>query len=294
MNKNNSLWISAGLVALALILHACSYVIAEGELGLHTRFGKVIGTTSQPGLHFKAPWPIDDLLRLDGRMMLYQGEEEQVLTLDQNSLLVTSHAMWQIQPEGVIKFRESVTDEKGFEERLETRLRVLRNGIFGETSFEDIFSTDSKKGLDAIENFLLETLKKECLEQHGVALHSVGFSRIALAPSVLDSVYEKMRAERGRISDRLRVEGEAEAARIRAEAEATYNEAIAKAQGEVQQILGEAEARSLKAYEAMAKHKDLAIELEKLETLKALLEGRSTLILDRNTPPLDLFHPEKK
>jgi len=294
MNQKTFLWIASGLIALALLLHACSYVIYEGEVGLHTRFGKVVGSTTQPGLHFKAPWPIDDLRRLDGRMMLYHGQQEQVLTLDQNSLLVTSHALWKIDPDNLITFVQSVGDEKGFGERFESRLRVLRNGLFGDTRFDELFSTDPAKGLDAIEKRLLATLALECREQFGVILHSVGFSRVALAPSVLESVYEKMNAERQRISERIRSEGEAEAARIKAEAQSRYDEAIAKAEGQVQQILGEAEARSLKAYEAMAQHKDLAIELEKLETLKALLEGRSTLILDRNTPPLDLLHPAKK
>jgi|SaaInlStandDraft_1057018.scaffolds.fasta_scaffold19666_2 modulator of FtsH protease HflC len=294
MTPKTSLWTAAGLIVLSLILHACSYVISEGELGIHTRFGKIVGSTTEPGLHIKAPWPIDDLHKLDGRMMLYQGGEEQVLTLDQNSLLVTSHALWQIDPKGLVTFRESVGHEEGFQERFESRLRVMRNGLFGETKFDELFSLNGKKGLDSIENRMMETLQRECREEYGVNLHSVGFSRVTLAPSVLESVYEKMNAERQRISGRIQSEGQAEAARIKAEAQAKYDEAIAKAEGQVQQILGEAEARSLKAYESMAQHSELAIELEKLETLKALLEGRSTLILDRNTPPLDLFHPENK
>jgi modulator of FtsH protease HflC len=294
MNSKTSLWIASGVIVIALGFHACTYIIAKGELGLHTRFGKIVGTTHKPGLHFKAPWPIDDLLKLDGRMRLYQGDDEQVLTLDQNSLMVASHAMWQIDPEQLSLYRQSVGNEEGFQERFESRLRALRNGLFGETGFDELFSTEGSKGLDAIEEQLLKTLQKECKTEYGVSLHSVGFSRVALAPSVLESVYEKMNAERQRISDRLNSEGRAEAERIKAEAQAKYDEAIARAEGQVQQILGEAEARSLKAYQTMAQHSELAIELEKLETLKALLQGRSTLILDRNTPPLDLLQSEKK
>lgn len=43
-----------------LIVNSTYYTIETGEVGVETRFGKYLKTTS-PGLHFKLPWGIDDV-----------------------------------------------------------------------------------------------------------------------------------------------------------------------------------------------------------------------------------------
>ena len=52
---------------------------------------------------------------------------------------------------------------------------------------------------------------------------------------------------------------------------------------------GSAEAEAAKYYEIMEKNPELAIFLQKLNTLEQTLKERSTLILDGQTPPFDLL-----
>lgn len=50
----------------ALLLSTSVVVIEPGEQGLHERFGKPVGTRDS-GLHFKLPWPIDSIERINTR-----------------------------------------------------------------------------------------------------------------------------------------------------------------------------------------------------------------------------------
>ena len=50
--------------AAALILLNGFYVIAPEEIGIVQRFGRKLQPWDQPGLHYKLPWPIDRLIRV--------------------------------------------------------------------------------------------------------------------------------------------------------------------------------------------------------------------------------------
>ena len=291
MKRNTSLWISATLIVVALVLHSSTVIVEEGTMVLHTRFGKVVDPLIQPGLYAKWPWPIDDVQVFQKRRFLYQGPDEPILTKDQNSLIVANHVIWSIVPERLSDFRERVQSVENFQPRLESRLRSLRNGLFGSRSFDALFG--STGGLAPLEQQLLSDLKNVLLQDFGVEVHDVGFTHLGLAPAVLESVYAKMNAERERINTRLKSEGDSEAARIEAEAQSKYDQAMAKIDGQAREIIGQAEADSIEAYRTLSQHSELALELKKLESLEALLKGRSTLVLDRNTPPLDLLNEKK-
>jgi membrane protease subunit HflC len=287
MKTSLNLWASALIIVVALLANACTVIVHEGTMVLHQRFGKIIASHTTPGLQVKWPWPIDQVEIFERKQVLFQGKDEQVLTKDQNSIIVSNHIIWSISPDALIKFKERINSSDRFEEQLEARLRSLRNGLFGESNFAQLFG--DKTGLKPLEDHLHQSLTQSCLEDFGVIIHNVGFSHLGLAPTVLEAVYEKMNAERQRISSQLQSEGESISSKIKAEAQAKVDQEMAKIDGEVQEILGQAEADSLDAYRQLSEHRDLAIQLKKLQSLEKLLEGRSTIVLDRNTSPLDLF-----
>lgn len=260
-------------------------------MALHLRFGKIIHSEHQPKMAFKAPWPIDTVEFFDGRQRLFKGQDEQVLTKDQNSIIVSNTVIWSIAADQLLRFKQNIETPEKFEEQLDTRLRSLRNGLFGDSQFNQLFG--AKTGLKPLEEKLFQGLKDDCLEDFGVHIHNISFSHLGLAPSVLEAVYEKMNAERARISSKLQSEGQAISAQIKAEAQSTYDQEMAKVEGQVQEILGQAEADSLEAFRQLSEHSELALKLKKIESLEKLLQGRSTIVLDRNTAPLDLFQSQK-
>lgn len=292
MNPKVSIWAGTAVILVALALHTCAYVVQEGSMTLHTRFGQLVSERTEPGFYFKLPWPIDEVHGFEKRYYLYQGADEQVLTLDQNSLIVNNHVVWSIDPQKLSHFWQTIKTAEAFEAPLQAGLRSARNGLFGAEKFSELFDDEGNAFID-LENELLTRLQSSLSQRYGVTIRSVGFGHMGLPDSVIESVYEKMNAERERISEAVRSSGDAEAARIVAEARSSYDQAMARVEGEVKEILGQAEAEAIESYRKLTEHRDVALELKKLESLEALLRERSTIVLDRKTPPLDLLYGEK-
>lgn len=57
---------------LLLILFGCFSTIRTGEIGIKTRFGKIIGTTSNEGIVFKSP--LDKVTKIDIKVQKYENE----------------------------------------------------------------------------------------------------------------------------------------------------------------------------------------------------------------------------
>ena len=102
-----------------------------------------------------------------------------------------------------------------------------------------------------------------------------------------------MRAERQRFVDKINADGESEASKLRATAERDRAKLLAEADGEAKRILGEAQTEAAKYFAVFEKNPDLAIFLQKLTSLELSLKDKSTLILDRQTPPFDLLNAPK-
>jgi len=290
MPRKSNLWISAIIIVTILVIHSSTVLLSEGDYALHTRFGKVHRALTTPGFYLKLPWPLDDIHVLEGRLHLYQGEDEQILTGDQNSLVVSSHVMWKIVPERLTEFWEKVESVEHFELLLESRLRSYRNALFGNITFSKLFSKQKERNIQELEKQLKSQLETSCKNDYGIEILAAGFSHIGLASGVLESVFEKMNADRSRLANQLQAEGESIANKIKAEAQSEFDQAMATIAGNVKTILAKAEADSIEAYKTMAEHPELAIKLKKIETIEALLKDRATLILDRDTIPMDILY----
>ena len=55
------------LTSAALVLLSGIHMIRPSEVGIVERFGRRLAQSEQPGLHYKLPWPIDRLTRMEAR-----------------------------------------------------------------------------------------------------------------------------------------------------------------------------------------------------------------------------------
>ncbi|HLK62523.1 MAG TPA: FtsH protease activity modulator HflK [Bryobacteraceae bacterium] len=68
VSENRSrLWKPALATACALVILNGAYIIAPDEVGIVQRFGRKLLPYDGPGLHYKLPWPIDQLTRVQAR-----------------------------------------------------------------------------------------------------------------------------------------------------------------------------------------------------------------------------------
>ena len=86
---NKSITIIIGLViVLILVAFNTTYSVNFHEVAIKTRFGKPVEVVREPGLHFKAPFFIDQITKLDTRKQLVDSALETVLTKDGQQVLV--------------------------------------------------------------------------------------------------------------------------------------------------------------------------------------------------------------
>src|ERR1700752_716140 len=90
-------WLRAvvgSLALLAIVFQATAVVVREGEAVLVTRFGRPLRAATQPGLHFKLPWPIDQTLLLDMRRRVYETGQTEMLTRDKKNIIARTFVVW--------------------------------------------------------------------------------------------------------------------------------------------------------------------------------------------------------
>ncbi len=127
---NSSIWLWA-LAAIAVLWLALSsfYRVDPQERGLVLRFGRYVQTTD-PGLHFKLPWPIDEVVLRKVEQInstdIGAGEgasENLMLTGDQNIINLSYAVRWKIRKPELYQF-ELAEPEQTVREVAESAMRA--------------------------------------------------------------------------------------------------------------------------------------------------------------------------
>ena len=280
--------IPALLVAIAA---GSLFTVDVSEYALVLQFGKPVRIVEQPGLHVRLPF-IQSLHRLTGRILLLDGWESEFLTADKKNITVTTFALWRITDP--LKFYKSVYDRKGAESRLADVITSRVGAELGRTPFSDIVAvTDDTLAVDpmfGLNNKIRQACQKICLATFGVDIVDFGFSRFNFPDQNKDSVFNRMRAERGRIAARYRSEGEEEAMKIGANAARERSRILAEASRQSRIIEGEARAEAARIRgEAYKKDPDFYLFTRTLDSYERFLDERATIVLPGDSPLLDLL-----
>jgi len=133
--------IIAVLVIAALIVASMSlYTVGEAEQVVIVEFGRVVGDpVDAPGLHAKLPW--QDARRFEKRWLEWDGDPNQITTLDKRYIYIDVFARWRIvEP---LVFIEKLRDESSAQGRLDDIIdSAIRNVIANHNLIEAIRSTN--------------------------------------------------------------------------------------------------------------------------------------------------------
>ncbi|MDA8016920.1 MAG: protease modulator HflC [Thermoanaerobaculia bacterium] len=290
MKRMTKIWlVSASLVAAAL-LPTCFFTIHETEYGIVTRFGRPSETTAEPGLHMKLPWPIDKVLRLDRRLLVFDNEPAEMLTLDKRNVLVDSFILWRIAEP--LKFAQTVRTRIEAEARLLDLAASELGAAVGSEPMEHLINVDpSAVRLRAVATVAGDAVKETAREGFGIEVLDLRINGFNLPPQNRASVIDRMRAERGRIATAYRSEGEEEALKIEAEATKRRANILAEAESRAEAIrgTGQAEALALLA-EAYAADPAFYRFLRDLESYEKILDRNTTIFIESDSELLDTLH----
>ncbi|MFQ5641520.1 MAG: protease modulator HflC [bacterium] len=292
-----------GLVAgvlLLIVLMSSLYTINEKEQAILLQFGKPVGALQDAGLHFKLPWPIQEVKRFEKRYLEWDGEANQVPTSEKTYIWVDVFARWKISDP--LKFYQSMNNELLAQSRLDdiidsatrtfisenTLIEVVRNSNRELKSSIEVFGGEEelpavRLGRDHITDLILEKAK-EAMPAFGIELTDVRIKRINYTEQVRQEVYNRMISERNRIAEESRSEGKGERARIDGERQKELKKITSEAYQIAQGIKGKADAEATRIYaESFGRDPNFYSFLKTLESYKATMKANTTLILNTDS-----------
>ncbi|MEE2840403.1 MAG: protease modulator HflC [Acidobacteriota bacterium] len=293
------------VLAVVFVISSGVYTIDETQQVIITQFGRPVGEAlTEPGLRFKVPF-IQVTNRFDNRFLEWDGAANQVPTRDKRFIWVDTYARWRISDP--LRFFERLRDELGAQSRLDDILDgETRNAIARHDLVEVVRSTNRPRDEVLLESeeetAILEPIEggratitaevltraKERTTDLGIELIDFQLKRINYVEEVQQDVFARMIAERNRVAERYRSEGEGEAARIRGEGERELKRIQSEAYRSAQELQGEADAEATEVYaEAYNRDASFYAFMKSLETLEETADSNSTLILSTDADLLE-------
>ena len=209
--------IAAALVVIALLLSM--YVVNEEEQVVIVRTGEPVGTvnttdgTQKAGLYLRVPL-LDSVRRIERRVLDLEMTDEEVLSNDQQRLLVNAYARFRIvDPVRMIE-RAGTTD--GVRVALEPILNSALRQELGRRTFQAMLTAERGTALANVR----ANLDREA-RQYGAEVIDVQIKRTDLPEGApLQSAFQRMESDREREARTIRAAGSRDARVIRAEADA--------------------------------------------------------------------------
>ncbi len=293
-------YVAVGIALAVLVVGAsASYTVGESEQAIITQFGEPTGDSiTDAGLHFKVPF-IQQVNYFEKRFLEWDGSPNQVPTRDKRFIWVDTYARWRIVDP--LRFFQRLRDELGARTRLddildgETRNAVARYDLIelvrntnrnGEDIPDEIVDEELEAILERIERGRA-AVSREILARAatrtadlGIELLDLRIKRINYVAEVQQDVFARMIAERQRIAELYRSEGQGEAARIQGERERDLQRIQSEAFEEAEILRGEADAEATDIYAAAyGRDADFYAFTKSLETYEQVIDSGTTVIM---------------
>jgi membrane protease subunit HflC len=294
----NARYVLLGAVAVLLVAASTTaFRVGEADQVIITQFGDPVGDPiTAPGLHFKIPF-VQQANYFDKRFLEWDGSPNQVPTKDKRFIWVDTYARWRIVDP--LRFFQRLRDERGAQSRLddildgETRNAVARYDLIElvrnsnrnpddvpiEAEEEQVILNVIEKGREQVSHEILERASSRTADL-GIELLDLRIKRINYVEEVQRDVFARMIAERQRIAELYRSEGQGEAARIQGERERDLQRIQSEAFKSAEELRGKADAEATGIYaDAYGRDADFYGFTRSLETYEKTIDPGTLVIL---------------
>ena len=253
------------------------YILNEGNVAIITKFGAVVKTEKEAGLHFKMPL-IHTVNKYTAKLLRLDGDPQKILTLEKQYLRVDTTSRWRIVD--VKKFYESLTTYDSAYSRLsdivDSSVRdiisvnsladvVRSSNIINESKNTEEFNLENaevdlgslktekvnfpviKKGRETLADEILAKANSQ-LGEFGLEVVDLIFKGIKYSDELENSVFSRMIKERNQIAGTFRSTGDGEKLKILGELENEKRTILSQAYAEAERIKGDADAKAVAIY----------------------------------------------
>ncbi len=280
----------SGIFAIIVIIAALTswYTVDESEQAVVITFGHADDTVSEPGLHFKMPWPMQQVELLsketfsltfgydqneNGEIVSHESETK-MITGDENIVLTDLVVQWRITDPEKYLFNSDYP-----EEILHNATSAAIRSVIGSSTIDEAL-TDGKADIEADTRELLTTLVNDY--DIGISILAVKLQDVEVPNAEVRQAFTAVTDARETQATKLN-EAEKYKNQKLNEAEGERNAIISKAEGEkiarIQQAEGDvAVFNSL--YEQYSQNEEITRSRLILETLEQVLANAQIYIMN--------------
>jgi membrane protease subunit HflC len=281
-----------GIPALlgAMLVAGSLFTVDVTEHAVVTRFGAPVRVISAPGLHFKAPF--DRVVALDRRWTYARPVPAEYLTVDKRNVVVESVAAWRIRDPQ--RYLASVTSRSDADLRIGDAMLGEIGAVIGTQPASTLIAPDGKpERFEAMTEQIRVRVAEYARSALGIEVVAVQLLHLTLPEQNRVPVFERMKAERGRIAKHYRSTGALLARKIVAEADREKARIEAEAYAKAQRLRAEGDAQASRIY-AAAYVRDAALYKfqRSLQAYEKFLDEHTTLFLPADAEVLRVLRTE--
>ena len=275
------------LAAWALI--ASLFAVDVTQYALVTRFGAVLRVVDEPGLHVKAPF--DSIVNLDKSLTFSRPREAEYLTVDKKNVMVETLVTWRIaDPQ---RYLVTLATRSAADVRLADVLLGEVGAVLGAHPAGALIAPDGNaQRFRSIVAEIRERVAAFARNAYGIEVIDVELVRLSLPEQNRTSVFERMKAERGKMAKEYRTAGELQGRKIVAQADREKSHIEAEAYAQAQRFKAEGDAEATRIYStAFSRNPKFYKFVRTLQTYEKIMDENTTLFLPADAEVLRVIAP---
>ncbi len=230
----------AGTLVVLMILFSTLFIVDQRQFAVIYSLGEIKEVVTQPGLKFKLPPPLQNVVFLDRRIQTLDSPSETrpIFTAEKKSLVIDWLIKWRITDARQF-IRNNTADLHNLEIRLSPIVQAAFNEEVTKRTVRAMLATERDKVMQDVRGRLADEAKG-----FGIEIVDVRIKRVDFSANITDSIYRRMESERKRVANELRSTGAADSEKIRADADRQREVIVAEAYRDAQKVQGEGDAKA--------------------------------------------------
>jgi membrane protease subunit HflC len=267
--------ILVGVLLVVMTGMSTLFVVDQRSFAVVYALGEIKEVITEPGLKFKLPPPLQNVVMLDRRTQTLDSPETRpIYTAEKQSLVIDWLVKWRVvEPRQFI--RNTGVDLRNAEARLSPIVQAALNEEVTKRSVRAVLSSEREGVMQGVIKRLTEDAKN-----FGIEIVDVRIKRVDFAASITESIYRRMESERKRVANELRSNGSADSEKIRADADRQREVILAEAYRDAQKRKGEGDAKASALYaESFGRDPQFAQFYRSLEAYRSSFRSKNDVIV---------------
>ena len=268
-------------IGVLIVLANTLFVVDQRQQAIVVRLGEPVRVIHAPpgaagaGLNFKTPF-MENVIKFDRRNLALEADQEEVLTSDQQRLVVDAFLRYRISDP--LQYYRTLRDERTAQDRLERLVNSSVRQVLGSASATDVIS--GRRAL-LMQQSKVDVERRAKASRLGIEVIDVRIKRADLPANNQASVYRRMQTQRQQIAAQTRAQGEQQKREIIAGADKDVAITLATAQQEGETTRGEGDALRTRIFaQAFGKDPSFAAFYRSMQAYEAGIgQGDATLVL---------------